>query len=383
MPLSYFLRKAVVVARKRDYYEVLGVSRDASDAEIKKAYRKLALELHPDRNPGNKEAEERFKEVTEAYEVLSDPEKRRLYDQYGHTMGESPFSGAEGFGGFGFGTTFSDIFNDIFSEFFGGGSQRQRATRGEDILYRLNISFLESAKGVEKEINVTQRVICNVCDGDGIKPGSKPIICGRCNGTGQIRQQHGFFSIARTCTSCGGTGRIIKDYCSECGGSGFISRLKKVKVSVPAGVDTGIRLRIQREGNAGHHGGPPGDLFIEINVEKHEFFKRQKNDIICDIPITMVQAALGAEITVPTIDGKEKIVIPPGTQNGTQFKIKGKGFPDLHSRKRGDQLVNINVEIPTNLTEKQKALLREFESLMTEKNSPRNKSFFEKLRNFF
>lgn len=368
---------------KRDYYEVLGVSRDASESEIKKAYRKLALELHPDRNPGNKEAEERFKEVTEAYEVLSDPEKRRLYDQYGHSMGESPFSGAEGFGGFGFGTTFSDIFNDIFSEFFGETRFRHRATRGDDILYRLRISFIESAKGTEKEIQVSQQVVCNICGGDKIKPGTRPVICHKCGGTGQIRQQHGFFSIARTCNVCGGAGRIIKEYCSECRGSGFVNRLKKVKISVPPGVDTGTRLRVQREGNAGHYGGPPGDLYIEIQVEPHEFFRRERNDIVCEVPITMVQAALGAEIEVPTIDGKERIVIPPGTQNGSTFKIKGKGFPDLHSKRRGDQLVTINVEIPTNLTDKQKALLREFESLMTGRNMPKHNNFFDRLKKYF
>jgi molecular chaperone DnaJ len=371
------------VATKKDYYEILGVSRDATESEIKRAYRKLALELHPDRNPGNKEAEERFKEVTEAYEVLSDPVKRRLYDMYGHSMSESSFSGAEGFGGFGFGTTFSDIFNEIFNEFFSDTRRRSRATRGEDILYRLKISFLEAAKGVEKEIQVSRTVVCNVCEGDGIKPGTRPIICSRCNGTGQIRQQHGFFSISRTCPSCRGTGSLIKEYCHECRGNGFVNRLKKVKIVIPAGVDTGTRLRVQREGNAGKNGGPPGDLYIEIEVESHEFFKRKNNDIICEIPITMVQAALGAKIEVPTIDGKEKIDIPPGTQNGTIFILKGKGFPDLHTKKRGDQLVTINVEVPTNLNEKQKALLREFEKLMTEKNSPKQGSFFDWFKQYF
>lgn len=369
---------------KRDYYEVLGVSRNATESEIKKAYRKLALELHPDRNPGDKVAEEKFKEVTEAYEVLSDPEKRKMYDQFGHAMGSGPFSGTEGFGGFGFGTTFSDIFNDIFSEFFGGETRsRQRSTRGEDLIYRLRISFFEAAKGTERDIEITQRVVCHTCGGDGIKPGTRPIICGACGGTGQIRQQHGFFSIARTCGTCRGTGKIIRDYCETCDGSGFSKQKKKVKVSIPAGVDTGTRLRIQREGNSGQFGGPPGDLYIEIIVQEHEIFRRQKNNIICEVPITMVKAALGGDIEVPTIDGKEIIHIPAGTQNGTLFKIKGKGFPDIHTKRRGDQLVTIVVEIPTNLTEKQKQLLKEFEALMTGKNNPQSSTFFEKIKRFF
>ncbi len=367
---------------KRDYYEVLGVSRNATEDEIKKAYRKLALELHPDRNPGNKEAEERFKEVTEAYEVLSDKEKRAMYDRFGHagTSG-GPFSGAEGFGGFGFGTTFSDVFNDIFTDFFGGGTRsRTRPEPGEDLLYRLDITFVEAAKGVEKEIRVNKRIVCETCNGDGIKPGTKPIICGTCKGSGTVRYQQGFFSIGRTCTTCRGTGKIIKEYCVDCGGAGLRNITKNIKINIPAGIDTGNKLRLSGEGNHGLRGGRPGDLYVEVNIIPHEFFKRKGNDIICEVPISIVTAALGGEIEVPTIDGKSKVKVNEGTQNNTVYKIKGKGFPDIYSNRKGDQLVYINVEVPTNLNSKQKELLREFERISNGKNSPKTTSFFEKIR---
>lgn len=369
---------------KRDYYEVLGVSRDATDEEIKKAYRKLALELHPDRNPGNKEAEERFKEVTEAYEVLSNSEKRAMYDRFGHAgAAGGPFSGSEGFGGFGFGTTFSDVFNDIFSDFFGGASSRNRPEQGEDLLYRLEISFFEAAKGTEKEIKVNKRVICETCKGDGVKPGTKPIICGTCGGSGTVRYQQGFFSIGRTCSACKGTGRLIKEHCPDCKGSGSRYVTKSIKINIPAGVDDGNKLRLSGEGNHGIRGGRPGDLYVEVYIKKHDFFKRRNNDIICEVPISFVMAALGSEIEVPTVDGKTKIKIPEGTQNGAVFKIKGKGFPDIYTKRKGDQLVYVNVEVPTHLNSKQKQLLQEFERISNGKNSPNTTSFFDKIKNFF
>ncbi len=368
---------------KRDYYEVLGVSRGATEEEIKKAYRKLALELHPDRNPGNKAAEERFKEVTEAYEVLSNSEKRAMYDRFGHAgaAGGDPFGGS-GFGGFGFGTTFSDVFNDIFSDFFGGTTSRNRPERGEDLLYRIEISFLEAAKGAEKEIKVEKKVVCDTCKGDGVKPGTKPIICGTCGGTGTIRYQQGFFSIGRTCSSCRGTGKVIKEHCPDCKGNGVKFTVKNIKIDIPAGVDNGNKLRLPGEGNHGLHGGRPGDLYVEITLKKHDFFTRKNNDIICEVPISFVMAALGCEIDVPTIDGKTAIKIPEGTQNGAVFTIKGKGFPDIYSKRKGDQLVYIKVEVPKHLNSKQKQLLLEFDKLSNVKNNPDTSSFFEKIKSF-
>jgi molecular chaperone DnaJ len=366
---------------KRDYYEILGVSRDATDADIKKSYRNLALKHHPDRNSGDKHSEEHFKEITEAYSVLSDGEKRGAYDRFGHSGSGNggPFNG----GGFGFGTTFSDVFNDIFTDFMGGGTAGARPQAGEDLLYRLDISFIESAKGTEKEIAITRKITCEDCSGDGIKPGTKPLICGACGGRGNVRHQQGFFSISRTCSTCRGTGRIIKDYCGSCHGSGFEKKAKNIKVSLPAGVNTGNKLRLQGEGNSGYKGGPYGDLYIEVRVEDHEVFSRDGNDILCDIPIPFVLSALGGEIEVPAVDGSASLKIPEGTQNGTVFKFKGKGFPDVYTKRKGDQHVIVNIEVPTHLNSKQKELLREFESITTGKNNPQTKSFMDQLKNFF
>lgn len=370
---------------KKDYYEILGVSRDASESDIKKAYRSLALKYHPDRNPGDKEAEAKFKEISEAYEVLSDPEKRARYDRFGHTMGESPFSGAEGFGGFGFGTTFSDVFNDIFTEFFSAGQERRgrRVEPGEDLLYNLNISFIEAAKGVEKEISIRRKILCRTCDGDGAKPGSKPIICGTCGGRGSVRYQQGFFNIAKTCHSCKGTGRIIKDYCSTCNGQGFEFEQKNIKVTIPAGVEDGMRLRLRGEGNEGEKGAQKGDLYIQVNVQEDSFFSRKGDDITCEFPIRFTLAALGGEIEVPTIDGKVKLKIPEGCQSGKILKIRGKGIPNIHTGRRGDQLVKIKVEVPVNLSQKQKKLLKELEETLDKSNNPESESFFDKIKGFF
>ncbi len=368
---------------KRDYYEVLGLSKDATENDIKKAYRNLALKYHPDRNPGDKEAEERFKEINEAYEVLSDPQKRSRYDTFGHSMNDNPFSGAEGFGGFGFGTTFTDVFNDIFSEFFGANQGRRRPTAGEDLLYNLKISFIESAKGAEKEILVRKKVICKTCDGERIKPGSKPIICGTCGGRGSVRYQQGFFSISKTCHSCNGAGKIIKDYCPTCQGQGYQFENKNIKVSIPAGVEDGMRLKIRGEGNPGDKGAPKGDLYIQISVEEHNFFKRNGDDVVCDFPIKFTLAALGGEVHVPTIDGKVKLKIPEGTQSDRIFRIKGKGFPNMHTGKTGDQLIKVKVEVPVNLSQKQKKLLKEFDDLLDDSNNPESKSFFDKIKGFF
>ncbi len=369
---------------KRDYYEVLGVSKDATEADIKKAYRNLALKYHPDRNPGDKRAEERFKEINEAYEVLSDPEKRARYDRFGHAMGESPFSGAEGFGGFGFGTTFGDVFSDIINEFFGGRaeSRNRRAEPGEDLLYNLRISFIESAKGVEKEINIRKKVLCDSCGGSGAKPGSKPIICGTCGGRGSVRYQQGFFSISKTCHSCKGSGNIITDFCNSCRGEGFEFKMKNIKISVPPGVEDGMRLRLKGEGNHGQKGAPKGDLYIQINIEKDNFFSRRGDDIVCELPIKFTIAALGGEVEVPTIDGNVKLKIPEGSQSGKILRIKGKGITNINSGRRGDQLVTLKIEVPVNLNQKQKKLLKEFDELLDKSNSPESESFFSKLKGF-
>ncbi len=369
---------------KKDYYEVLGVPKDASDNDIKKAYRNLALKYHPDRNPGDKHAEERFKEINEAYEVLSDPQKRARYDRFGHTMGESPFSGAEGFGGFGFGTNFGDIFSDILNDFFGGQTDRRtrRAEPGEDLLYNLHISFLESAKGAEKEINIRKKVLCETCDGTGAKPGSKPIICGTCNGRGSVRYQQGFFSISKTCHSCKGSGKLITDSCNTCRGEGFEYKQKNIKVKIPPGVEDGMRLRLRGEGNHGEKGAPKGDLFIQINVEEDKFFSRQGDDIICELPIRFTIAALGGEVEVPTIDGKVKLKIPEGSQSGKVLRIKGKGITNMNTGRRGDQLVTLRVEVPVRLSQKQKKLLKELDESLDQSNTPESESFFSRLKGF-
>ncbi|MGQ9628795.1 MAG: molecular chaperone DnaJ [bacterium] len=355
---------------KRDYYDVLGVSKSATEDEIKRAYRKLAMKYHPDRNPGDKTAEEKFKEASEAYEVLRDPQKRAQYDQFGH-VGVGAGEPGGGFGGFGPGMDFGDfgdIFSDIF-DIFGGGFGRT-ATRkasavqhGADLRYDLEITLEQAAKGFKTEIRIPRYEACPVCHGTGASEGTGVRTCPVCNGRGQVRYSQGFFSISRTCERCGGEGTIIEEPCRECGGSGRVHRTRSVEINVPPGVDTGSRLRIRGEGEAGARGGRPGDLYVVIHVKPHPIFKREENDLHCDVTISMVQAALGDEIEVPTLSGRVKMRIPPGTQPGKVFRLRGHGIPSIHGAGRGDEHVHINVEIPTKLNRRQRDLLREFATL--------------------
>ena len=369
------------MATKKDYYELLGVGRNASEDEIKKAYRKLALQHHPDRNPGDKQAEEKFKEVSEAYSVLSDPQKRSQYDQFGHAaFGDGgPFAG----GGFDFSGGFEDVFSDIFGEFFGGGTSRRRG-RGQDLRYTLTIKFEEAVTGVEKKIKIPRHGVCETCRGNGAKPGTAPQTCPTCRGRGQVSFQQGFFSVSRTCNQCQGQGTIIKEPCVNCAGAGRVRNMHTLSVKIPAGVDSGSRLKLRGEGeSAPMAGGAPGDLYVVIQVEAHPIFVRDQLDIICDVPISFVQAALGSEIDVPTLDGKVKMKIPPGTQSGKLFRMKGKGIRDVHGAHQGDQHVRVTVETPTRLTAKQKELLKEFAANGGEEVNPLSKGFFDKMKELF
>jgi molecular chaperone DnaJ len=366
---------------KKDYYELLGIGRNASDDEVKKAYRKLALQYHPDRNPGDKPAEEKFKQISEAYQVLSDSHKRAQYNQFGHAaFGDNgPFAG-----GFDINSGFEDIFGDIFGEFFGGAGGRRRAqTLGEDLRYNLTLSFEEAVAGIEKKIKIPRHGPCESCHGTGAQPGTSPQTCPTCRGRGQVSFQQGFFSVSRSCNQCHGQGTIINDPCASCGGVGRTRRLHTLSVKIPAGVDNGSRLKLRGEGETASGGGAAGDLYVVIQVETHPIFTRDNLDILCDIPISFVQAALGAEIDVPTLDGKVKMKIPPGTQSGKLFRIKGKGVKDVHGYHQGDQHVRVLVETPTHLTARQKELLKEFASLGGEDINPLAKGFFEKVKQLF
>jgi molecular chaperone DnaJ len=378
---------------KRDYYEVLGVARDASEAEIKKAYRQLARQYHPDMNPGDKAAEAKFKEVQEAYEVLSDADKRARYDQFGHAGAEA---GGPGFGGFDFGGAGADFggFGDIFDMFFGGGfgrtSRRQGPERGADLRLDIEIPFEEAVFGGEKEVGVPRQERCSSCDGSGAAPGTRPRTCPTCHGSGQVRVAQntplGHFQTIRTCHQCHGQGTIIETPCPACRGRGVVQRTRKIKIKIPPGVDTGARLRMAGEGESGARGGPPGDLYIYISVQLHPFFQRDGFDILCEVPVNMVQAALGDRIMVPTLDGKVELNIPAGTQSGSVFRIKGKGIPRLNGAGRGDQHVRVHVETPTSLTEKQKELLREFGRLYGREPKgarEQDKGFFKKVKDAF
>src|SRR5579885_341981 len=370
---------------KRDYYEVLGVARNASDEELKKAYRRLAIQLHPDRNPGNKEAEERFKEVNEAYQVLSDPDRRARYDRLGHAAFEGHPGG--GFGGFDFSQGFEEVCSDIFGDFFGAGRSRSRShsRRGDDLRYDLEIDFVEAARGVEKTISFQRLATCEACSGSGARSGAAGVrTCPNCRGTGQVRTQQGFFSISTTCGQCRGEGMIIADPCPKCQGQGRTRRAQSLSVRIPAGVDNGSRLKLRGEGEAGSSGGPGGDLYVVIHVREHELFARQGNEVVVEVPVSFPQAALGGEIEVPTLDGKVKVKVQAGTQSGKVMRLKGRGFPDLHGYGRGDELVKLMVETPRRLSARQRELLEEFAKASGEDvNHPMSKGFVDKLKQMF
>ena len=375
--------------QKRDYYEVLGVSRGASEDEIKKAYKKMARKYHPDLNPGDKTAEEKFKEVNEAYEVLSDADKKARYDQYGHA-GVDPNFGAGGFGG-GFDGSFDfGDQGDLFGSFFGGGFGGGRRTnpnapqRGESIRMSIAISFEEAAFGCEKAVTVERYETCDTCHGNGCAPGTSPEVCPDCHGTGtvQVRRQTpmGVFATSSPCPKCGGKGRIIHQPCKDCRGSGMVRKKKTIQASIPAGIDNGQTISIRGQGNAGKNGGPAGDLLITITVRPHELFRREGTSVLCEAPITFTQAVLGAELEIPTIDGKVKYTLPEGTQSGTTFRLKGKGIPSINGRGRGDQYVTVYIETPKNLNKEQKEALKKFAETMGESNYEEQKKFFKKFK---
>ena len=377
------------MAEKRDYYEVLGIQKGASEDEIKKAYKKLARKYHPDMNPGDKEAEEKFKEVNEANEVLSDPEKKARYDQFGFA-GVDPSYGAGGpggAGGFGGGFDFGDL-GDIFGSFFGGGfggGQRRNPNapqRGESIRASVSVSFTEAAFGCEKSVTLERSEQCPTCKGNGCAPGTTPEICPDCHGTGTVQTRRqtpmGVFASNGPCRKCGGTGRLIHQPCPDCRGTGAVRKRKTIKVNIPAGIDHGQTISLRGQGNAGRNGGPAGDLLITVMVQPHELFRRDGVDVFCEAPITFTQAVLGAELEIPTIDGKVKYSIPEGTQTGTVFRLKGKGIPVLNGRGRGDQYVTVTIETPRNLNKEQKEALRKFSETLGESNYEKRKSFFKK-----
>jgi molecular chaperone DnaJ len=367
---------------KKDYYEILGVNRDASEEEIKKAYRKLAMKHHPDRNPDNPKSEERFKEAKEAYEVLTEPNKRAAYDQYGHA-GVDP-SGAAGAGA-GFGG-FADAFGDIFGDIFGAGRTRSGVYRGADLRYNLEISLEEAARGTETRIRIPAMEQCEVCQGSGAKSGTSASTCPTCHGHGQVRMQQGFFSIQQTCPRCHGTGKVITNPCATCGGSGRVKQHKTLSVKIPAGVDEGDRIRLSGEGEAGVSGGPAGDLYVVIHIKPHPVFQRDHNDLHCEMPISITIAALGGDIEIPTLDGYAKIKVPPETQTGKVFRLRSKGIKGVRSSTHGDLLCHVVVETPVNLTARQKELLQELESINRKdagRHDPRAKSWMDKVREFF
>jgi molecular chaperone DnaJ len=374
---------------KRDYYEILGIEKSSTDEDIKKAYRKLAVKFHPDKNPGDKAAEEKFKELGEAYEVLSDPQKRGAYDQYGHAAFDRRAGGGFGRGGGGFHDPF-----DVFREVFGGGSifedlfgsSRADPTepqRGDDLRYDMEISFEDAAHGCEREITVTKPERCEVCTGSGAEAGAKAKVCPTCGGRGQVISSRGIFSIAQTCPGCQGAGRIVDRPCRNCRGTGRKEKTSKITLRIPAGVDTGSRLRSAGNGEAGVRGGPHGDLYVVLHVKPHEIFQREGDDLLCEVPVSFVQATLGGELEVPTLSGNTMIKVPPGTQPGTMFRLKGKGIRNVQGYGQGDLHVRIAVEVPTHLTSAQKQKLEEFAALCNGKESPLSQGFFDKARKLF
>lgn len=368
---------------KRDFYEVLGLGKNASDDEIKKAYRKLAMKYHPDRNPDNKAAEEKFKEVKEAYEMLSDPQKREAYDRYGHA-GVDPNMGGGGAGAGGF----ADAFGDIFGDIFGGGRRGggPQVYRGADLRYNLEITLEQAANGYETTIQVPSWDECDTCHGSGAKPGTSPVTCTTCGGHGQVRVQQGFFAIQQTCPKCHGTGKIIPEPCTSCSGVGRIKCKKTLEVKVPAGIDDGMRIRSSGNGEPGVNGGPPGDLYVEIHIKQHPVFQREGDDLHCEIPVSFATAALGGDVEVPTLSGKASFTIPEGTQSGKTFRLRGKGVKGVRSGYAGDLFCHVVIETPVRLTERQKDLLREFEQLTVEggsKHNPQSNSWMDKVKKFF
>ena len=370
-----------------DYYEVLGVDRQADDKTLKSAYRKLAMQYHPDRNPGDAAAEARFKEVNEAYDVLKDPQKRAAYDRYG----KAAFSGGGGFGGgFGGGAhdfgggSFADIFENIFDEFMGGGRRggnRSSAVRGSDLRYNLEISLEDAYRGRTETITVPTTVSCEPCNGSGAEPGTEPETCPTCQGMGKVRATQGFFMVERTCPTCRGTGRIIAQPCRACGGMGRVEKEKSLQVKIPAGVDEGTRIRLAGEGEAGMRGGPPGDLYIFVSLKPHPIFEREGTTLFCEVPVSISTVALGGEIEVPTLDGtRAKVKIPAGTQTGKQFRLRGKGMPSLNGSGLGDLVLQITVETPVNLTKRQRELLQEFCEIETGEQCPQSTGFFSRLK---
>jgi len=373
---------------KRDYYEILGVAKNASDDELKKAYRKLAMKLHPDRNPGNKEAEEKFKEAKEAYEMLSDPEKRAAYDRYGHAGVDPSSAAGAGMGGF------ADAFGDIFGDIFGAASGRRgggpQVYRGADLKYSMDITLEQAAGGFDTEIRVPSWETCETCHGSGAKPGTKPQTCRTCGGSGVVRMQQGFFSVQQTCPTCHGSGKEITDPCPACDGVGRIRKNKTLQVKIPAGIDEGMRIRSSGNGEPGLNGGPPGDLYVEIHIRPHKIFQRDGDDLHCELTIPFTLAALGGDLQVPTLSGKGEITIPEGTQSGKTFRLRGQGIKGIRAAYPGDLYCHVRVETPVRLTEEQKSLLRQFEASLndgsdgsSDRHSPQSKSWTDRVKEFF
>lgn len=377
---------------KRDFYDVLGVSKGAAPDEIKKAYRKKAKELHPDRNSGNPQAESQFKEANEAYEILKSDDKKAAYDRFGHAAFDGSMGGGgggqrpgQGFGSGDFSSAFSDVFDDLFGDFMGGqrGEGGRRAVRGSDLRYNLRVSLDEAFSGLQKTINVPTAVACSACEGTGAEGGVEPTTCPTCSGMGKVRAQQGFFTVERTCPTCSGMGQIIKNPCKSCRGAGRIEKDRALNVNIPAGVETGTRIRLAGEGEAGMRGGPPGDLYIFIEVAAHDLFERDTQNLYCRVPVSMAKAAMGGSIEVPTIDGgRGRVQIPAGSQSGRQMRLRGKGMPALRGGGIGDMFIELAVETPVNLTARQKDLLTEFEEL-SEDNNPESKTFFSSVKSFW